>query len=81
MGRKSFTLDFGANFPLPAFRGGTDMNYDVISVTVSELNSYIKDKIAEDEALNALVVKGETSMSSSIFAIECKVMNPHVDST
>jgi len=37
------------------------MNYDAISVTVSELNSYIKDKIAEDEALNAVVVKGEIS--------------------
>lgn len=37
------------------------MNYDAISVTVSELNSYIKDKIAGDEALNAVVVKGEIS--------------------
>ena len=37
------------------------MNYDAISVTVSELNSYIKEKIAEDEALNAVVVKGEIS--------------------
>ena len=37
------------------------MNYDAISVTVSELNSYIKNKIAEDEALNAVVVKGEIS--------------------
>ena len=33
------------------------MNYDAIAVTVSQLNSYIKDKIAEDEALNAVVVK------------------------
>ncbi len=37
------------------------MNYDAIAVTVSQLNSYIKDKIAEDEALNAVVVKGEIS--------------------
>ena len=37
------------------------MNYDAIAVSVSELNSYIKDKLAEDEALNAVVVKGEIS--------------------
>ena len=37
------------------------MNYEAISVTVSELNSYIKNKIDNDEALNAVVVKGEIS--------------------
>ena len=37
------------------------MNYEAIAVSVSELNSYIKDKIAEDEALSAVVVKGEIS--------------------
>lgn len=37
------------------------MNYENIAVTVSELNAYIKDKIAEDEALNTVVVKGEIS--------------------
>ena len=37
------------------------MNYDAIAITVSQLNSYIKDKIAEDEALSTVVVKGEIS--------------------
>ena len=37
------------------------MNYDAIAVTVSDLNIYIKEKIAGDEALNAVVVKGEIS--------------------
>lgn len=37
------------------------MNYDTIAVTVSDLNLYIKEKIAGDEALNAVVVKGEIS--------------------
>ena len=37
------------------------MNYEAMAVSVSELNSYIKDKIAEDEALNAVIVKGEIS--------------------
>ena len=37
------------------------MNYDAIAITVSELNSYIKNKIAEDEALSTVVVKGEIS--------------------
>ena len=37
------------------------MNYDAIAVTVSDLNLYIKEKIAGDEALNAVVVKGEIS--------------------
>ena len=37
------------------------MNYDAIAVTVTDLNKYIKDKIAEDEALNNILVKGEIS--------------------
>ena len=37
------------------------MNYDAIAVTVSDLNLYIKEKIAGDEALSAVVVKGEIS--------------------
>ena len=37
------------------------MNYEQMAVTVSDLNSYIKNKIAEDEALNAVIVKGEIS--------------------
>ena len=37
------------------------MNYENMAVTVSDLNSYIKNKIAEDEALNAVIVKGEIS--------------------
>ena len=37
------------------------MNYEQIAVTVSDLNLYIKEKIAGDEALNAVVVKGEIS--------------------
>ena len=35
------------------------MKYDAISV--SDLNKYIKDKIANDEALNNVLVKGEIS--------------------
>lgn len=37
------------------------MNYEAMAVTVSDLNSYIKNKFVEDEALNAVVVKGEIS--------------------
>ena len=37
------------------------MNYEAMAVTVSDLNLYIKDKIAQDEALNSVVVKGEIS--------------------
>ncbi len=37
------------------------MNYENMAVTVSDLNSYIKQKIDGDEALNAVVVKGEVS--------------------
>ena len=37
------------------------MNYDAIAISVSDLNLYIKEKIAGDEALNAVVVKGEIS--------------------
>lgn len=38
-----------------------EMNYEAMAVSVSDLNLYIKDKIANDEALNAVVVKGEIS--------------------
>ena len=37
------------------------MNYDLVAVSVTDLNLYIKDKFAEDEALSAVVVKGEIS--------------------
>ena len=37
------------------------MRYEEIAVTVSQLNSYIKDKIADDEYLNNILVKGEIS--------------------
>ena len=37
------------------------MNYDAIAVSVSDLNLYIKEKFDKDEALNAVVVKGEIS--------------------
>ena len=37
------------------------MNYEAMAVSVSDLNLYIKDKIARDEALNAVIVKGEVS--------------------
>ena len=37
------------------------MNYEDMAVTVSQLNSYIKDKIADDEYLNNILVKGEIS--------------------
>ena len=37
------------------------MNYDSMAISVSQLNSYIKDKIADDEYLNNVLVKGEIS--------------------
>lgn len=37
------------------------MKYEEMAVTVSQLNSYIKDKIADDEYLNNILVKGEIS--------------------
>lgn len=37
------------------------MNYEAMAVSVSDLNLYIKQKIAGDEALNAVIVKGEIS--------------------
>lgn len=37
------------------------MNYENMAVTVSQVNSYIKEKIASDEALNNLIIKGEIS--------------------
>ena len=37
------------------------MNYENMAVTVSQLNAYIKEKIANDEYLNNILVKGEIS--------------------
>ena len=37
------------------------MRYADMAVTVSDLNKYIKDKIADDEYLNQVLVKGEIS--------------------
>ena len=37
------------------------MNYEAMAISVSDLNLYIKNKIANDEALQAVVVKGEIS--------------------
>ncbi len=37
------------------------MNYEAMAVSVSDLNLHIKEKIANDEALNAVIVKGEIS--------------------
>ena len=37
------------------------MNYENIAVSVTELNQYIKNKIASDEALSNIIVKGEIS--------------------
>ena len=37
------------------------MNYEAMAVTVSDINLYIKQKIDEDESLNAVIVKGEIS--------------------
>ena len=37
------------------------MNYEAMAVSVTDLNLYIKEKIAGDEALSAVVVKGEIS--------------------
>lgn len=37
------------------------MNYESMAISVSKLNSYIKDKIADDEYLNNVLVKGEIS--------------------
>ena len=37
------------------------MNYEDMAISVSELNSYIKNKIADDEYLNNVLVKGEIS--------------------
>lgn len=37
------------------------MNYENMSISVTQLNSYIKDKIADDEYLNNVLVKGEIS--------------------
>ncbi len=37
------------------------MKYAEMAITVSDLNQYIKNKIAEDETLNHILVKGEIS--------------------
>ena len=37
------------------------MKYAEMAITVSDLNKYIKDKVAEDEYLNNVYVKGEIS--------------------
>ena len=37
------------------------MKYEAMAVSVSDVNLYIKNKINEDEALNAVIVKGEIS--------------------
>ena len=37
------------------------MNYESMAISVSQLNSYIKDKIADDEYLNNVLIKGEIS--------------------
>ena len=37
------------------------MNYENMAVSVTELNRYIKEKIASDEALSNIIVKGEIS--------------------
>ena len=37
------------------------MDYESMAISVSELNLYIKNKIAQDEVLNAVIVKGEIS--------------------
>ena len=37
------------------------MNYQDMAISVSDLNSYIKNKIADDEYLNNVLIKGEIS--------------------
>ena len=37
------------------------MNYKDLAMTVSDLNAYIKNKIADDEFLNNVLIKGEIS--------------------
>lgn len=37
------------------------MNYSKMAITVTDLNQYIKNKIADDEYLNNVLVKGEIS--------------------
>ena len=47
------------------------MDYENMAVTVSQVNSYIKDKIADDEGLNNLIIKGEISnFKNHIFNFE-----------
>ena len=35
------------------------MKYADMAITVSDLNKYMKEKIAEDEYLNNILIKGE----------------------
>ena len=37
------------------------MRYEDMAISVTELNSYIKNKIADDEYLNNVLIKGEIS--------------------
>ena len=37
------------------------MKYADMAITVSDLNKYMKEKIAEDEYLNNILIKGEIS--------------------
>lgn len=37
------------------------MKYTEYAITVTEVNQYVKNKIAEDEYLNNVLVKGEIS--------------------
>ena len=37
------------------------MKYAEMAITVSDLNKYIKDKIADDEYLNNILINGEIS--------------------
>ena len=38
-----------------------NMKYADMAITVSDLNKYMKEKIAEDEYLNNILIKGEIS--------------------
>ena len=37
------------------------MNYSEMAISVSDVNKYIKDKIADDESLSNILIKGEIS--------------------
>ena len=42
------------------------MKYADMAITVSDLNKYMKEKIAEDEYLNNILIKGEISKPTRI---------------